>query len=79
MTEIENIVAESILLARHYNHEYVTVEHIALITLADPAVKSMCFDIQADCIGIQEDLSSKIAMNWWYLLMLILVQEKHRC
>jgi ATP-dependent Clp protease ATP-binding subunit ClpA len=61
MTEIENIVAESILLARHYNHEYVTVEHIALITLADPAVKSMCFDIQADCIGIQEDLSSYMA------------------
>ena len=63
MTEIENIVAESILLAKHYSHEYVTVEHIALVTLADPAVKSMCFDIQADCLGIQEDLSSYMVVD----------------
>ena len=53
MSEIENIVRNAIDLAKRHNHEYVTLEHLALAILDDTAVRIMCYEIQADCESIQ--------------------------
>jgi ATP-dependent Clp protease ATP-binding subunit ClpA len=56
MTEIENIVADSIALAKRFNHEYVTIEHLSIIVLDNPVVRTMCYEVQADAQSIQEAL-----------------------
>lgn len=54
MSEIDNIVQQTITLAKTYRHEYVTVEHLATIVLDDVNVRALCYEIKADCVGIQE-------------------------
>ena len=56
MSEIDNIVQQTITLAKTYRHEYVTVEHLAAIILDDVNVRSLCYEVNADCVGIQEAL-----------------------
>ena len=53
MSEIENIVLRAIGLAKKYNHEYVTLEHLASVLLDDQTVRIMCYEVQADCESIQ--------------------------
>jgi ATP-dependent Clp protease ATP-binding subunit ClpA len=56
MTEIENIVLESINLAKRLHHEYVTIEHLTAVVLDDAVVRTMCYEVQADAQGLQESL-----------------------
>jgi|TARA_R110002074_G_scaffold336462_1_gene506991 ATP-dependent Clp protease ATP-binding subunit ClpA len=56
--KIEKIVIEAIDLAKSLNHEYVTIEHLAVITLDDVAVRAMCYEVKADALGIQEAITS---------------------
>ena len=56
MTDIERLVVQSIGLAKKFNHEYVTIEHLALVVLDEPSIKSMCYEVAADAQGLQEAL-----------------------
>ena len=56
MKEIEQAVNKSINLAKHFGHEYVTIEHIGIVMLDDPHMKTMCFEVNADAGGLQEAL-----------------------
>ena len=56
MNEIEKIVVKSINLAKKFQHEYVTIEHLTASVLDDPMILTMCFEIQADGQGLQESL-----------------------
>jgi ATP-dependent Clp protease ATP-binding subunit ClpA len=56
MSEIENIVLQSINLAKKLRHQYVTIEHLTIIVMDDVTVRAMCYEVQADCVGIQEAL-----------------------
>lgn len=56
MTDIERLVVQSIGLAKKFNHEYVTIEHLTLVVLDEPSIKSMCYEIAADGQGLQEAL-----------------------
>ena len=56
MTEIENIVLESINLAKRLHHEYVTIEHLTAVVMDDAIVRTMCYEVQADAQGLQEAL-----------------------
>lgn len=56
MKEIEQMVVDAISLAKQFNHEYVTLEHLTAVILDDNLVRSMCFDVQADSEAIQEAL-----------------------
>ena len=60
MSEIENIIHKSVTLAKKLHHDYVTIEHLAVTLLDDVSIRSMCYEIHADCVGIQEAL-------WVYL------------
>lgn len=61
MSEIENIVVRAIDLAKSHKHEYVTLEHLALVILDDTAVRIMCYEIQADCESIQVAIEDYLA------------------
>lgn len=54
--DIENIVVQAINLAKRFNHEYVTLEHLTAVVLEDKLVKTMCYDVEADGQAIQEAL-----------------------
>jgi len=54
--DIDNILVEAISLAKRFGHEYVTLEHLTTVVMEDNVVKSMCHDIQADGLGLQEAL-----------------------
>ena len=56
MSEIENIILKSVNLAKKLHHDYVTIEHLAVTLLDDASVRAMCYEIHADCVGIQEAL-----------------------
>lgn len=56
MNEIEKIIVDAISLAKRFNHEYVTLEHLTTVVLDDKMVKSMCHDVHADGQAIQEAL-----------------------
>ena len=56
MNEIESLVAQAINLAKSFNHEYVTLEHLTTVVLDDKVIRSMCYELQADSQGIQEAL-----------------------
>ncbi len=56
MNEIESLVASAINLAKRFNHEYVTLEHLTAVVLEDKMIRSMCYELQADSQGIQESL-----------------------
>jgi ATP-dependent Clp protease ATP-binding subunit ClpA len=56
MSEIENIVLQSINLAKKLRHQYVTIEHLTIVVMDDVSVRAMCYEVQADCVGIQESL-----------------------
>ena len=56
MTDIEQIVADAVSLAKRFQHEYVTIEHISAVALENSNIKSMCYEIQADALGLQEAL-----------------------
>ena len=53
MTDIERIVLTAINLAKKFKHEYVTIEHLAAVILDDDHIRSMCFEVSADCEGLQ--------------------------
>ena len=55
-SDIDNILVEAISLAKRFGHEYVTLEHLTTVVMEDNVVKSMCHDIQADGLGLQEAL-----------------------
>ena len=69
MSEIENIVVRAIDLAKSHNHEYVTLEHLALVILDDTAVRIMCYEIQADCESIQLAIEDYLAAECDELVM----------
>ncbi|MDC1257166.1 ATP-dependent Clp protease ATP-binding subunit [bacterium] len=56
MSEIESIVLKTIDLAKEMRHEYVTIEHLAITILDDVSIRAMCYEVHADCVGIQESL-----------------------
>ncbi len=56
MNEIESLVASAINLAKQFNHEYVTLEHLTTVVLDDKVIRSMCYELQADSQAIQEAL-----------------------
>jgi len=56
MNEIESLVASAINLAKQFNHEYVTLEHLTTVVLDDKMIRSMCYELQADSEAIQESL-----------------------
>ena len=56
MNEVESLVVQAINLAKHFNHEYVTVEHLTAVVLDDQVIKGLCYDVKADGQGIQEAL-----------------------
>jgi len=56
MADIEKIVTDSINLAKKFNHEYVTIEHLATVVLDEPLIRALCYEIQADAQGLQESL-----------------------
>ena len=56
MNEIESLVAQAINLAKSFNHEYVTIEHLHTVVLDDKIIRSMCYELQADSESIQEAL-----------------------
>ena len=56
MNEIESLVAQAINLAKSFNHEYVTLEHLTTVVLDDKVIRSMCYELQADSQAIQEAL-----------------------
>ena len=58
MSEIESIIIKSVSLAKRFHHEYVTIEHLACTLLDDVSIRAMCYEIHADCIGIQEALNT---------------------
>jgi ATP-dependent Clp protease ATP-binding subunit ClpA len=58
MSEIDSIILKSVDLAKRLRHEYVTVEHLSVIVLDDVGIRAMCYEIQADCLGIQEAITS---------------------
>ena len=57
MSEIESIVLKTIDLAKELRHEYVTIEHLAITILDDVSIRAMCYEVQADCVGIQEAIA----------------------
>jgi len=69
MSEIETIVVRAIDLAKSHNHEYVTLEHLALVILDDTAVRIMCYEIQADCESIQLAIEDYLAAECDELVM----------
>jgi len=69
MSEIENIVVRAIDLAKSHKHEYVTLEHLALVILDDTAVRIMCYEIQADCESIQIAIEDYLAAECDELVM----------
>jgi len=56
MTDIEQIVSEAVNLAKRFHHEYVTIEHITTVALENQQIKTMCYEVQSDAVGIQEAL-----------------------
>lgn len=56
MTDIEQIVSDAVTLAKRFHHEYVTIEHIMTVALENQNIKTMCYEVQSDAIGIQEAL-----------------------
>ena len=56
MTDIEQIVADAVNLAKRFQHEYVTIEHISAVALEDNNIRTMCYEVQADALGLQEAL-----------------------
>lgn len=56
MTDIEQIVADAVNLAKRFQHEYVTIEHISAVALEDNNIRTMCYEVQADALGLQEEL-----------------------
>jgi ATP-dependent Clp protease ATP-binding subunit ClpA len=56
MTDIEQIVANAVTLAKRFNHEYVTIEHMATVALDNQHIRTMCYEVQADGLGLQEVL-----------------------
>lgn len=56
MTDIEQIVSDAVTLAKRFRHEYVTIEHIMTVALENHNIKTMCYEVQSDAVGIQEAL-----------------------
>jgi len=56
MNDVESLVVSAINLAKHFNHEYVTVEHLCAVVLDDQVIKGLCYDVKADGQAIQEAL-----------------------
>ena len=56
MADIEKIVTDSINLAKKFNHEYVTIEHLTTVVMDEALIRTMCYEIQADAQGLQEGL-----------------------
>lgn len=56
MTDIEQIVSDAVKLAKQYQHEYVTIEHITVVALDNQNIRTMCYEIHADAVGLQEAL-----------------------
>jgi ATP-dependent Clp protease ATP-binding subunit ClpA len=69
MSEIDNIVSKTIALAKTYRHEYVTVEHLATVVLDDVNVRALCYEIKADCVGIQEAILTYLVEDCKELIM----------
>lgn len=69
MSEIDNIVSKTIALAKTYRHEYVTVEHLATVVLDDVNVRALCYEIKADCVGIQEAILTYLVEDCRELIM----------
>ena len=63
MNEIEKIVVDSIALAKKFNHEYVTIEHLMTVVLDEPLIRAMCYEVQSDAMGIQEALLTYLNEN----------------
>ena len=40
MNEIESLVAQAINLAKSFNHEYVTLEHLTTVVLDDKVISA---------------------------------------
>lgn len=56
MTDIEQIVANAVTLAKQFRHEYVTLEHMAVVALDNKHIRTMCYEVASDGAGLQEAL-----------------------
>lgn len=56
MTNIEQLILTAIDLAKKFKHQYVTIEHLTAVVLDDDEIRNMCFEIAADCEGLQSAL-----------------------
>ena len=56
--EIDHIVAEATEMAKRYNHEYVTLEHVFLSMVRYEPFRSFLIDYGADVDGIDADIDA---------------------
>ena len=53
---IEKVLKLSIKQANEYGHEYVTIEHIALVLLEDKEILEVCKQLEIDVDKLRQDL-----------------------
>ena len=56
--EIEKIVEQSVIIARQYNHIYVTVEHLALSLITFDAFRKVCKDHGVDTDSLEREIKA---------------------
>tara|TARA_B100001057_G_scaffold499211_1_gene609010 strand:- start:3796 stop:6123 length:2328 start_codon:yes stop_codon:yes gene_type:complete len=56
--EIEKIVEQSVVIARQYNHIYVTVEHLALALITFASFRKVCKYHGVDCDSLERELKT---------------------
>ena len=56
--EIEKIVEQSVIIARQYNHIYVTVEHLALALITFDAFRKVCKEHGVDTDSLERELKA---------------------
>lgn len=59
--EIDHIVAESTALAKSYNHEYVTVEHVMMSMVTYKPFNTLLYDFGVDTDGLIEDMEGYLS------------------
>ena len=56
--EIEHIVQEATSIAKEYNHEYVTLEHIFLAMVKYKLFKDLLIKFGTDAEGLEKDIEA---------------------
>ena len=58
--EIDNIIEQSVSIAKNYNHQYVTIEHLLLALVSHKPFKKCIANFGADSDALIEDLTNYV-------------------